>query len=183
MSSLLQSISHKHNLQFVMKNVAMIYIRTPSIAHYYIANMANQFVTTQWHKDLTLWWHYYIHWHRTLVLRDEQRILNQKLDFGDDLWCFAIFIYCFEKCTYCSVNVKNDLKNATKQGRKAVNVGFNFVSCCRLFYEQLTSLYYRQHFEQRPSETRVNDRHLKQLLTQKFYATFKHYFINLYIVT
>ncbi len=73
-------------------------------------------VCEQWHKDLSFWWHWYVHWNKYLLLRDELKILSKLQAFA---LCGAFCMKCFEKCTYFA-NIKDDLRNAWKRLRKTV---------------------------------------------------------------
>ncbi len=65
----------------VIKTSTIVYIRKYLRVHCYIDNMAKHFdylVCKQWHKDLSFWWHWHVHWHKYLLLRDKLRILRKK---------------------------------------------------------------------------------------------------------
>ncbi len=115
------------NLQFtiiVIKTVAIVYIRTSLqgttvILTTWLSNLT-VLIRTQWYKDLSFWWHWHVHWHRYLFLRDELSILSKRLALAGNPWCFTICKSCFEKCTYCFANVKDDSRNVPKRLRKTV---------------------------------------------------------------
>jgi len=87
----------------------IIVIKTSSI--FYIRTSLQRTLILTWLSNLTVlsdsvhndkrsfWWHWHVHWHRYLLLRDELRILSKSLAFTGNPWCFAICMNCFEKCT------------------------------------------------------------------------------------
>ncbi len=72
-------------------------------------------------QGLSFWWHWYVHWHKFLLLRDELKILKKLQAFAGNPLCGAICTNCFEKCTYFSANIKDDSRNAPKLLRKTVS--------------------------------------------------------------
>jgi len=92
------------NLQFtiiVIKTSSIFYIRTSLQRTLILTWLSNLTVLSDSvHNDKrSFWWHWRVHWHRYLLLRDELRILSKSLAFTGNPWCFAICINCFEKCT------------------------------------------------------------------------------------
>ncbi len=83
--------------------------------HCYIDNTTKHLdylVCEQRHKDFSFWWHWYAHWHKYLLLRDELKILSNLQAFAGNLLCGAVCTDCFEKCTYFCANIKDDSINA-----------------------------------------------------------------------
>ncbi len=68
-----------------------------------ILNMTKRFedqVCEHWHKDFSFWCHWYVHWHKYLLLRDELKILSKLQAFAGNPLCGAVCTDSFEKCTY-----------------------------------------------------------------------------------
>jgi len=95
-----------------------------------------------WHKDLSFWWHWYVHWHKYWVLRDELRVLGKVQAFADNPLCGAVCMKCFEKCTYWFANLKEDSRNVLKQLRKTVNIRHEL--CCDSSAVKLRPFYLSQ---------------------------------------
>ncbi len=76
-------------------------------------------VCEKWHKDFSFWWHWCVHWHKYLLLRDELKIFCKLQAFAGNPLC-AVCTNCFEKCTYFFANIKDDSRNAPKRLRKTV---------------------------------------------------------------
>ncbi len=81
-------------------------------------------VCEQWHKDFSFWWHWYVHWHKYLLLRDELKILSKLQAFAGNPLCGAVCTNCFEKCTYFFANIKDDSRNAPKRLKKKLYYRF-----------------------------------------------------------
>ena len=68
---------------------------------------------------LRFWWHWHVHWHKGLLLRNGLDILSKLQAFAGHPLCGAVCNNCFEKSTYWFANV-NDSRNVPKRLRKAV---------------------------------------------------------------
>jgi len=76
-----------------------LHLKTPTDrVHCYINNPTKHFVYfvfEQGHKDLSLWWHWYVHWHWLL-----RGILSKLRAFDGKPLCGAVWMNSFVKCTF-----------------------------------------------------------------------------------
>ncbi len=85
-----QNLSHSFHQNILTENTDIL---TMTEHFHYL-------VCKQWHKDLSFWWHWHVHWHKDLLVRDELSILSKLRAFAGNPLCGAVCANCFEKCAY-----------------------------------------------------------------------------------
>ncbi len=97
-----------HSLRQVILTVCTIILTT------WLSKDFGYLVCEKCHKHSLIWWHWYVHWHKYLLLRDELKILSKLQAFAGNTLCSAVCTNCFEKCTFFFANIKDDSRNAPK---------------------------------------------------------------------
>lgn len=122
---ILPSVHTNKSLTFTLKNfdfVISLHLKILPEHTVTIDNMTKQaassLIHTQWHQNLSFWWHWHVQWHNCLLLRGVLKILRKKMALTGQSWCFVVCMNCVERCTYCFASFNSDLRNGSKRLKK-----------------------------------------------------------------